>query len=85
VLTEQNKAALSLESEIESFKVAMNTRLEYYRQLQAVSDAVLPHDGPNSEDVIARMKQAEEDLRRKLSSAEAKHRYREPSATAPIR
>ncbi|KND93572.1 putative ATP-dependent helicase [Tolypocladium ophioglossoides CBS 100239] len=74
-LNEQNKAALALESEIESFKVAMNTRLEYYRQLQAVSDAVLPHDGPNSEDVIAKMKQAEEELRRKLWSAEAKHRY----------
>ncbi|PNY24104.1 ATP-dependent helicase [Tolypocladium capitatum] len=83
-LNEQNKAALSLESEIESFKVAMNTRLEYYRQLQAVSDAVLPRDGPASEDVIARMKLAEEDLRRKLSAAEAKHRYRQFSATSPI-
>ena len=83
-LTEQNKAALSLEAEIESFKVAMNTRLEYYRQLQAVSDAVLPHDGPKSQDVIERMIQSEEDLRRKLSAAEAKHRYRESSATAPV-
>lgn len=76
-LTGQTKAALALESEVESFKTAMNTRLEYYRQLQAVSDAVLPYQGPRTEAVVARMVQAEEDLRRKLWSAEAKHRYRE--------
>jgi len=76
-LTEQNKAASALESEIESFKTAMNTRLEYYRQLQAVSDAVLPYEGAKTDEATAKMTQTEEDIRRKLSSAEAKHRYRE--------
>ncbi|KAM4056022.1 ring finger domain-containing protein [Hirsutella rhossiliensis] len=74
-LNEQNKAALALESEIEKFKAAMNTRLEYYRQLQGVSDAVLPYEGSKSQEAAASMKQVEEDLRRKLSSAQAKHRY----------
>ncbi|KAJ6438662.1 Elongation factor Tu [Purpureocillium lavendulum] len=74
-LTEQNKAASALESEIESFKTAMNTRLEYYRQLQAVSDAVLPYEGAKTDEAIARMAQTEDEIRRKLSSAEAKHRY----------
>ncbi len=61
----------------ESFKTAMNTRLEYYRQLQAVSDAVLPYEGAKTDEATAKMTQTEEDIRRKLSSAEAKHRYRE--------
>lgn len=76
-LNEQNKAAMALESEIEQFKAAMNIRLEYYRQLQAVSDAVRPYEGSKSPKVAANMKQTEEDLRRKLSTAQAKHRYRE--------
>lgn len=75
-INEQNKAALALESEIEGFKDAMNARLEYYRQLQAVSDAVLPHEGEKADAAIAKLQQIEDDLRRKLSSAEAKHRYR---------
>lgn len=75
-INDQNKVALALESEIESFKVAMNARLEYYRQLQAVSDAVLPLEGSKDETAINKLKQTEGDLRRKLSSAEAKHRYR---------
>ena len=76
-LTEQTKAASSLESEIETFRTTMNARLEYYRQLQSVSDSVLPYDGAKTEEALARMTKAEEDLRSKLASAEAKHRYRE--------
>jgi E3 ubiquitin-protein ligase SHPRH len=75
-INDQNKVAATLESEIESFKVAMNARLEYYRQLQAVSDAVLPHDGPKDDDAVDKLKQTEDESRRKLSAAEAKHRYR---------
>lgn len=77
-INDQNKVAVALESEIESFKVAMNARLEYYRQLQAVSDAVLPLDQPKDNNTINKLRQTEDELRRKLSSAEAKHRYREP-------
>jgi E3 ubiquitin-protein ligase SHPRH len=74
-LNEQNKAALSLESEIEAFKTAMNARLDYYRQLQAVSDGVLPYEGPKTEHVIERLSKTEQDLKSRLSSAESKHRY----------
>ncbi|KAG6018325.1 hypothetical protein E4U43_003774 [Claviceps pusilla] len=74
-MSEQNKAASALESEIDGFKATMNARLEYYRQLQAVSDAVLPHDGPKTDAAIAKLQQTEDELRRKLSSLEAKHRY----------
>ncbi|KAG6003689.1 hypothetical protein E4U21_001797 [Claviceps maximensis] len=74
-MTKQNKASSALESEIEGFKAAMNARLEYYRQLQAVSDAVLPHEGPKTDAAVARLQQTEDEQRRKLSSLEAKHRY----------
>ena len=75
LLNEQNKAALSLESEIESFKRAMNARLEYYRQLQAVSDGVLPYEGPRTDQVVERLRRTEEEHRSKLSTAQSKHRY----------
>ena len=75
-INEQNKAALAMEAEIESFKVAMNARLEYYRQLQTVSDAVLPYEGPKTDAAIDKLQRTEDELRRKLSSTEAKHRYR---------
>lgn len=75
LLGEQNKAAVALESEIETFKDAMNARLEYYRQLQVVSDAVLPFEGDKTDDVEARMKRIEDDTRKKLLTAESKHRY----------
>lgn len=75
--TEQTKAASGLKLELERFTSAMNTRLEYYRQLQAVSDSVLPYEGPTSEDAIQSMLVSEGKNRQKLSTAEAKHRYRE--------
>ncbi|KAK2590922.1 hypothetical protein QQS21_011383 [Conoideocrella luteorostrata] len=75
LISEQNKVALALETEIESFKVAMNARLEYYRQLQAVSDSVLPLEGPKTGAAISKLEHTEDELRKKLHAAEAKHRY----------
>lgn len=74
--TEQLKVASGLKSELERFTASMNARLEYYRQLQAVSDSVLPYEGPRSEELIQSMLVSEEKNRQKLSTAEAKHRYR---------
>lgn len=85
LLSEQNKAALSLESEIESFKTAMNARLEYYRQLQALSDSVLPYEGARTELGLAKVRQTEESHRSKLSVAQSKHRYRKLSFFAAER
>ncbi|KAF7553640.1 hypothetical protein G7046_g7043 [Stylonectria norvegica] len=75
LISKQSKSALALESEIESFKDAMNTRMEYFRQLQTVSDSVLPYEGERNEATIQRLTNAEEALRKKLSSAQSKHRY----------
>ncbi|TQV99075.1 SNF2 family helicase/ATPase [Cordyceps javanica] len=75
LLSQQGKAATALESEIESFKDAMNARLEYYRQLQVVSDAVLPYEGEKTARVEERMNKLEQDARKKLLSSQAKHRY----------
>ena len=78
--TEQTKAANGLRLELERFTAAMNARLEYYRQLQAVSDSVLPYEGPGEEaieEAIQSMLTSEGKNRQKLSTAEAKHRYRE--------
>lgn len=75
-VNKQNKASQALESEIEDFRAAMNARLEFYRQLQAVSDSVLPYDGPNDEVVLADLERKEHDLANKLSQMRAKHRYR---------
>lgn len=44
-LSEQTRAITALEKEIELFTGVMNTRLEYYRQLQQVSDMVAPYEG----------------------------------------
>lgn len=40
--TEQTKVISTLEKEVELFRDTMNIRLEYYRQLQVVSDTVAP-------------------------------------------
>ncbi|KAL7931223.1 SNF2 family N-terminal domain-containing protein [Trichoderma chlorosporum] len=75
LLGEQSKAAVALEAEVESFKRAMNARLDYYRQLQAVSDDVLPLETPKTDEAIEKARKNIQDLHKKLLSGEAKHRY----------
>lgn len=68
---------LALEAEVDNFKTIMNLRLEYYRQLQVVSDSVLPYEGPAvTEAVEKKMQETEDKHRQRLSAGEAKHRYR---------
>jgi E3 ubiquitin-protein ligase SHPRH len=74
-LNEQIKATVALEKEIEFFRSAMNTRLEYYRQLQQVSDMVAPYEGPINEVVRARMLEDEAKLAKKVATAKSKRRY----------
>nr|XP_036583008.1 SNF2 family domain-containing protein [Colletotrichum truncatum]KAF6791904.1 SNF2 family domain-containing protein [Colletotrichum truncatum] len=71
----QIKASTALEREIDRFTGAMNARVEYYRQLQAVSDSVAPYEGPKTQQVIDTCTAAEVQYRKKLDSAKAKHRY----------
>ncbi|OPB39982.1 hypothetical protein A0O28_0000610 [Trichoderma guizhouense] len=75
LLGEQNKAVVALEAEVKSFERAMNARLDYYRQLQALSDDVLPLETPKTEEAIEKAKKNIEDFHKKLLSGEAKHRY----------
>lgn len=74
-LSEQTKVTSALEKEVELFTNVMNTRLEYYRQLQQVSDMVEPYDGPNDETVLAKMLENEEKLAHRIAMAKAKRRY----------
>lgn len=76
LLSKQNKIAAGLEAEVESFKTAMNARVNYYRQLQGVSDSVEPYDGPRTEATIQKLQETEDSQHQKLFAAEAKHRYR---------
>ncbi|KXH28143.1 SNF2 family domain-containing protein [Colletotrichum simmondsii] len=74
-ITAQTKAATALERETDRFTSAMNARVEYYRQLQAVSDSVAPYEGPNDGPAVASCIASENNYRRKLDSTKAKHRY----------
>ena len=74
-LTEQTKGTAALEKEVELFTNVMNTRLEYYRQLQQVSDMVAPYEGPNNERVLAKMLEDEEKFEKKIATARSKRRY----------
>ncbi|KAF5540958.1 rad8 Rdh54p [Fusarium phyllophilum] len=75
ILNTQSKLTTALEAEVDKFKNIMNIRLEYYRQLQVVSDSVLPYEEPVTEELMTRMRTTEENMRQRLSAAEAKHRY----------
>lgn len=76
----QSKAAIALERELDSFVTAMNTRVEYYKQLQVVSDMVTPLDVsqiPDLEEKAQILLRNIEAKQEKVASARPKHRYRE--------
>ncbi|EAW15875.1 putative SNF2 family helicase/ATPase [Aspergillus fischeri NRRL 181] len=77
---EQNKVSSNLEREVEMFRDTMNNRLEYYRQLQQISDMVAPYDEesvgkPLDEDLYAAKLKQENDIDAKISTLRSKHRY----------
>lgn len=80
-LSEQMKAVALMEQEATLFSDTMNARIDFYRQLQAVSDMVADYEGEASEDAYAVMMRQEEQAQRALSAAEAKHRYRRSTFT----
>ncbi|KAL4900599.1 hypothetical protein BDW74DRAFT_161767 [Aspergillus multicolor] len=78
--TEQTKIASNLEKEVEMFRDTMNNRLEYYRQLQQISDTVAPYDEesagkPLDHQLLAERLEQEEGMDEKISSLKAKGRY----------
>ena len=78
-VTAQNKATTSLEKELDRFTSAMNARVEYYKQLQAVSDTVAVREPEENEDIDAIMSDLldhEQASQRRMFIAQSKHRYR---------
>lgn len=78
--SEQGKIASNLEREVELFRDTMNNRLEYYRQLQQISDTVAPYDEesvgqPLDEAVFAAKLKLEGGIDGKISALRAKRRY----------
>jgi len=77
---EQTKVNSALEKEVEMFRDTMNNRLEYYRQLQQISDTVAPYDEesvgkPMNDTLFAEKLRQEEAIDEKISSLKAKRRY----------
>lgn len=79
ISTEQSKIMLGLDREVELFKNAMNSRLEFYRQLQAISDSVAPYEKNMSDeqrDTLLSSKHTEEGHHRsKIATLKSKGRY----------
>lgn len=76
----QAKAATIVEKELQRFMDTLNARIEYYRQLQEVSDMVGEYEGSLEEDALdaalGQLQRQEQGLQTKLAAAESKHRYR---------
>lgn len=73
-LNEQNKAVVALRREIDDFTTLMNLRVEYYKQLQQVSDMVAPLEDP-APDLEEKLLESEEKLASKIAAATSKRRY----------
>lgn len=77
--TKQAKAVTGLERELDIYRDTMNARLEYYRQLQTISDAVAPYEEELSEDILRttleEMRGDEAKLQAKIEISKARGRY----------
>ena len=79
IVTEQTKAVIGLEREIDLFKDTMNLRLEYYRLLQQISDTVAPFeedmDEQTRQTTLLNKEWLERNLRARVASLKSKGRY----------
>jgi E3 ubiquitin-protein ligase SHPRH len=79
IFAEEAKALTELEKEQELFRAAMNQRLEYYRQLQHISDTVAPWREELDEEFQATLFEREwtkhKASRQRLAGFKAKHSY----------
>lgn len=76
----QSKALTGLEREIVLFQHVTNMRLEYYRQLQHISDTVAPYDEQSKGKPLDQRQfnlkiQTEEKTNAKIAGLKSKHRY----------
>ena len=80
IATAQTKINSALERELDVFRSTSNARIEYYRQLQQISDTVEPYQakGPITiEPVLHQAQLRESSLKDKIASSKAKRRYLE--------
>lgn len=79
VSSQQTNIQSSLERELEFFKNAVDSRLEYYRQLQHISDQVVPYEKNMDEAMLAAtmtdMEQKESKSRERLATLTAHARF----------
>ena len=79
ISTEQTKAVTGLDREIELFKDTMNLRLEYYRQLQAISDTVAPYEEELTEEArnatLLDKQATERQIKARIATLKSKARY----------
>ena len=79
ISTEQTKAVAGLDQEVELFKDTMNLRLEYYRQLQQISDTVAPYEEDLIEEarnvVLLDKKASEARTKARIAALKSKGRY----------
>jgi len=81
-MTTQVKACAELFKEIEFFRSASNARMQYYRQVQAVSDTLLPLDvakefGPRlvGEALFNKVRNQERALQKTITDAKSRNTY----------
>ena len=74
-LSEQMKVIVALEKEVELFTSVMNARVDFYRQLQQISDLVAPYEKEISDRAIGLMLDQEAKFERKIASLNSKRRY----------
>ncbi|KAL9614149.1 MAG: hypothetical protein Q9167_001359 [Letrouitia subvulpina] len=81
MLTTQTKAAATLEKDVELLTDTMNSRLEYYRQLQHISDTVAPLEedlGANGvETALSNYQETEKKIRSRIATLKSRSRYLE--------
>lgn len=78
-LANQTKVLAALEKEIELYRDTMNARLEYYRQLQTISDAVAPYEQELTEEALrntmVETQRNEVKIQERLATLKARARY----------
>ena len=78
---EQSKITSALDKDVELIRESMNLRLEYYRQLQAISDTVAPFeeemDPETRHEALTYRLESEERMRARIATLKSKGRYLE--------
>ncbi|KAI9885897.1 MAG: hypothetical protein M1823_002322 [Watsoniomyces obsoletus] len=80
IAVEQGEAITGLERELLLLRNTQNARLEYYKQLQNISDTVGPYvneerDDPHGPSPLEKIGERESQLSRKIATLKGKHRY----------